>query len=525
MGDTGDASNGSAGSSSSTSSRGTRTRETMQITIDSQSFVNLGQLMGGSSNGHGISGSSSAAATLSGLSPGGTASANNNLGASSFLSESSDSSLRDFDHIFHPAESNSSAWSGHGVCSDKEDAVHEDDEDDSDSILPALPPRSPTPGSPTSSELNSNRCPFKAAEAGWADDIINAASAGGGSGNFGPCVLDASADGKCAGVALVGGGGELGDKHACVDKEVVTSHTENNTEHRHVQSSMQGTPSRPSSTSSSPSSSYASRTVGDEDATAGDTAALSSSTSLLRESWLHVDQYGIDQGDNNSTMEVDTETKVQQEEHGEEEVGGAGGCACGERARRIGAVLGECGSCFACGVTKAAALVRPRVQQLVERAKVPVQAGAGACQRGQQALAEAADNVPQAPGACLLTSERETETEKDVVAFESWVCCCCSCYCSRCHCSRVTWCYRQQLPSVFVVVFLPYYSSTLSCAILFCGSLVYLVFCSDFFQTHFFGCHVRLSRLLQLAFSLPCFYFNVYECTELDVCPSLDFAL
>lgn len=494
MGDTGNASNGSAGSSSSSTSSRVRTaRETMQITIDSQSFVNLGQLMG-SSNGHGISGSSSAAATLSGLSPGGTASANNNLGASSFLSESSDS-LQDFDHIFHPAESNSSAWSGHGVCSDKDDAVHEDDEDDNDSILPALPPRSPTPGSPTSSELNSNRCPFKAAEAGWADDIINAASAGGGSDNVGPCVFDASVDGKCAGVALVGGGGELGDKRACVDKEVVTSHTENNTEQRYVQSSIQGTPSPPSSTSSSSLSSSSSsscvpRTVGDEDATAGDTAEVPPSTSLLRESWLHVNQYGIDQGDNISTVEGDTETKVQQEEDGEEEVEGAGGCACGERARRIGAVLGECGSCFACGVTKAAALVRPRVQKLVERAKVPVQAGADACQRGQQALAEAVDDVPQAPGACLLTVRDKQRQRKT-----SWrLSVGCAAVAAAIGCAAVAAAiaafaiaavfhgvmYRGQLHkcirrSFSACFFLPYFEA-LRCLLrflFFCGSLVY----------------------------------------------------
>ncbi|CAM9782325.1 unnamed protein product, partial [Laminaria digitata] len=413
-------------SSHSSGSRGTtardggaETQQQMQITIDSQSFVNLGQLMGSRvSVSTAVGGGPSSSA-------GGAGNNNNNALGTSFLSDGSQDSegLRDFDQIFHPAGSSSSTWSGHELGPHEEDAMDDadgdgdgddeadedddgdddgviDDDDDDDSVLPALPPRSPAPASPTGSALSnsskksSSSRPFNSAGgsaiavAGSIDDDFPD--------NQGEVIGGAlRLDAVCASAA--------GDA-SCQQKTVTGTIITTPGTHRDSKKDMNN-----NSNGSQPSFAGQAGMFLDDAA-----SAATSPTSIHRESWLHVPLEGSEarpdgssSSSSSSTSSVaddlanlgpaqQAQTKNEEEQHSsnfqEHHM-----TAAFAGARRAVAALGECGDCLACGVEKAVALAMPPLQHLTRLVKLQVEAGLEAFGRGQQAAVKAVDNVPQAP--------------------------------------------------------------------------------------------------------------------------------
>lgn len=402
----------------------------MQITIDSQSFVNLGQLMGSRV---------SVSTTVGGPSSSVGGAGNNNPLGASFLSDGSQDSegLRDFDQIFHPAGggSTSSTWSGHGLGPHEEDAMDDadcdgdseeeeddgddvdddvDDEDD-DSVLPALPPRSPAPASPTGSYLSStpsnSRRAFKStALAGFGDDLTTASSAGGSVVAIAGSVDDDFPDNQGEVIGTLCLDEVNGDNVSCQRKTVTGIITPGNHYHDD-RDSLKNNGSKEGAACAPPSSSF----PGETETLLGDAgSAAASPTSIQRESWLHVpleSSEGHADGSSNSSIVDDSNqynvpgekanTKNEEEEepssnHQEHLTAAAAG------ARRTLAALGECGDCLACGMEKAVALATPPLQQLSRLVKLQAEAGMEACVRGQQAAIKAVDNVPQAPGEWIL---------------------------------------------------------------------------------------------------------------------------
>lgn len=401
----------------------------MQITIDSQSFVNLGQLMG----------SRVSVSTAIGGPPSSVGGAGNNdtLG-NSFLSDGSQDSegLRDFDQIFHPAGSTSSNWS-HELGPHEEDAMDDangngDDEadqddddnngvvdDDDDSVLPALPPRSPAPASPTGSALSSSPSnssssrPFKSTLAGFGDDLTTASSAGGSAIAVAGSIDDDFPDnqGEVIGALCLDpvAGGDASCQPKTVTGKIISAGRNHHPLHeddRDSKKDMNNNNGSKQQPASSPcSAGEAGVFLGD------DGSAAASPLSIHRESWLHIPLEGsearpddsISCSSNSGSVADDSavdgpaEAKVknaEQPSNQEQRTTATGGAA----ARRALAALSECGDRLACGMEKAVALATPTLQHLSRLVKLQVEAGVEACARGQQAAIKAVDNVPQAPG-------------------------------------------------------------------------------------------------------------------------------
>lgn len=403
------------------------------ISIDTQSFVNLGQLMG--SLGHSMAVSN-----------------NNNsiLGATgSFLSgggsDSDPDGLRDFDQIFHPTASTcSGAWSGHDLCSDGEergeDHGHDDDDDDNDSVLPALP-RTPSPGFPMALDRclidalsgASNRRPFledepsgvlswlsqegRGCEPATADRIGGIFNDGGGADTHGLRFPSARYSKRGAGASGFDSGLREPAAEASVAPAIVPVHgstNSNGNDDAGPKLEDEGGRGQRSSALLDTSKAVA-------DAVAGGALGASEASSPLRESWLHVPM------DSNTDKLSDHVSGHRTAEH---DANSTGTIAEGERygktkedeegvrlmLARIGmrTARGECGCCFACGLDKAVALARPPLQRAVELAKGGVEAGAEAfvraqevCVKGHKAVKKVVDNVPQAPGVlCVRISSR-----------------------------------------------------------------------------------------------------------------------
>lgn len=392
----------------------------MHMSIDSQSFVNLGQLMGtrhGTAGGGGGGGNSNAASPGGGLLV-------DDLGTSC-LSDDDSEGLRDFDQIFHPrAEqggSTTSAWSGRALYG-RGSATDGDDDDDDESLLPALPSRSTTPGSPRGADSGSNKPSFpSAADAGpgWDEEDFesDSMSEGGGASEArgGGRGQDFSSGLRIDLTAAVSAAATTTASDASKVAAVMTPETQRaslDADDVEDSSTTTATTTGPAAVQAQPSA---------EAAAAGE-ATANNTPPFLRDSWLHVPL-----GD-----DADTAVAAAAGQGGEPEldsgastgaavdVDGPGGAAriaphqqryhdaaaTAARARRTAAAaLADCGECLARAADKASALATSRLQQAARVVKEQVGAGADACAWGQQVVVEAVDNVPQAPG----TSERKRE--------------------------------------------------------------------------------------------------------------------
>ncbi|CAM9479221.1 unnamed protein product [Hapterophycus canaliculatus] len=377
----------------------------MQISIDSQSFVNLGQLMG---SRHG--GLATAASGGSSSAPGGLSRiALDDLGTS-FLSDESDG-LRDFDQIFHPAAEHGgsapSPWPGRELYDQRDaaDCVREEGEnhgrdDDDDSLLPALPSRSSTPGSPRGdSDSGSNKPSFaEAVEAGWAEEDFSHGAAGADACGGGEERAGFASFGGRSASATVSGAVSLGraaDLPPTCGRETTA-----------VAAVMKpATRLGPTSRVTAATDAFTAAAAGGSTA-AG--AANNMSSPLLRESWLHVPMGddGEEDGDGSEAGHRE-DAESRKAAAGEEERAALNrqqceryrdAAAAAARARRAAArALGDCGDCLAHGAEKAAALARVRLEGLARALKARVEAGTEACARGQEAVVKAVDSVPQAP--------------------------------------------------------------------------------------------------------------------------------
>ncbi len=375
----------------------------MQISIDSQSFVNLGQLMG---SRHGI-GSATARGSNA---PRALA---DDLGASCLSGDDSEG-MHDFDQIFHPrAEqaggggggSGSSAWSGRDLYGRGGPA---DRDDDDDSLLPALPSRSCTPGSPRAGgggdllASSSNKAPFSTGEAGWEEEDFETTPVGDKTGGGGDC----------------GGRGQAWTSAGALR---VDATSESGTK---PQRASLGADFGEGSSSSSSSSATA-RAAVVQAKPSSDVASGGGSPSaphFLRDSWLHVP---LD-GDGDGAAGEPEPGRITDTESSAAASGGGGGpgdagidphqqryheaAEAAARARRAAAAaLADCGGCLVHAVDKAASLAASPLQQLARAAREQVDAGAEACARGQRAAIKAVDGMPQAPG--------ERERARDKVAL------------------------------------------------------------------------------------------------------------
>lgn len=328
------------------------------ISIDSQSFVNLGQLIG--SRGHDLTDSTMAASGRN---------SDEKLGASaSFLSgggsDSDPESLKDFAQFFHPMPSTATAaanWSSYDLCHGGEETgeVRQDD-DDNDSVLPALP-RTPSPVSLIESDHFR-----KQTRTDWITDDIKTVN---------------SDD----------------------DRAEMSSDEEE------VEDALEHHPSCPTVLEAAAAAAAAGGAMGYG-------ASSCVSVPSLRESWLHVPMDDISKCDPTSTSsddcghsiviaagvqehahQHDADTKEQEEVVATAE-GGSPPDGCVARD--------DCGCCFACMLDNVIALARPRFERLSKFAKRPIgEVGAEAyvkaqevCSRGQAAVTQAVDSVPQAPG-------------------------------------------------------------------------------------------------------------------------------
>lgn len=433
----GSASSGDAPREENTRPNARRTRQhpqQMQMTIDSQSFVNLGQLMGTRGSDSVMAGTGSGSGGASAATGGeGLGSYNVDVASSSFLCQDSDSEseeLKDFDQIFHPTESASSAWLGRELCSDDEDAPEEEGEDDDDSVLPALPSPSPGSGSPTGSCLSrsgsNNSRRFNTDESlehftvsaglldtlGGSDGIFVAGNdhpdkGGARYSGVSPSRNDNGSDdggARCEKFPAAADTpetqrGSFDDSYS--SQPLALSDNAKTAKSNHQTKPSQFEPEADAAAVAAPSG-------GDVDTPADQ--ANSSSTSFLRESWLHVPLDCTYDGDDR-VAEESTENKSGRKEDGaaspnagvmdeakEEYPPCSAAAAIGAGARRAAGAVGDCGDCVVCGVEKAAAYVGPQLKQLAQLAKEQVEAGAEACVKGQKRVVKAVDNVPQAPG-------------------------------------------------------------------------------------------------------------------------------
>jgi len=362
----------------------------MQISIDSQSFVNLGQLMG---SRHGVG-----SATARGSNAPGTLA--DDLGASC-LSDDGSEGMHDFDQIFHPrAEqggggggSSSSAWSGRELYGgSRPDERGDDDDDDNDSLLPALPSRSCTPGSPRGGGggdlASSNK---SEGEAGWAEEDFATTPVDGRTGGGGDC----------------GGRGQPWASAGALRVDL-TSESEIKVTPETQRASLGADFSEGSSSRAAARAAVVQTQPSSDFAAGGGNSP--SAPHFLRDSWLHIPLDGGAAGESESERIILTEsTSAAGEGGGGGGLGDAGiashqqryhdAAEAAARARRAAAAaLADCGRCLVHAVDKAASLAASPLQQLAQAAREQVDVGAEACARGQQAVIKAVGSVPQAPG-------------------------------------------------------------------------------------------------------------------------------
>lgn len=407
-------------------------QQQMHITIDSQSFVNLGQLMGSRTNF-----SSSAVGAAGGASS--IVRGGNIMAASLVLSDrGGDEDDDDFDQIFHPTGSSLSAWSGQDMCcSDREGttangegstadgATQEiEDFDEDDSILPALPLRSPE-----GSDRSGSICPIGSStqQSGgeWAEDLNNSgSSADGGSVDWtisSGALPDGLASSSGAILSDAASGGVMSsekDRDAAITPETQLGGF------GHVPPADAGTPAI-----STISTATATLAIGKQpspvEATPRDVARGASEEALASEvsssagpvlhesSWLYVpmenstmmsrvdhesnsnnnSNYNTQSSDAVAETDGETDATKEQYRHQSDKTG-----AWRRVGDTLGDTLGECTENFVHVMEKAIELAKPSLQQLARLAKEHAEAGASACARGCQAAMEAVDRVPQAPG-------------------------------------------------------------------------------------------------------------------------------
>lgn len=333
------------------------------ISIDSQSFVNLGQLIG--SRGHDLG--DSTMATSGGAST-------ENLGASaSFLSgggsDSDPDGLKDFAQIFHPVPSTVSAaasWVSNELCHGEGAGGGCEDDDDNDSVLPALP-RSPSPALSVGSDRLRRPFTGKQGTADWIADDAESVHSDDDRAEAEQGVEDAGEQHPCPAVPEAMPGGAMG----CGESTV--------------------------------------------------------SVPSLRESWLHIPMDNISERDPPCTSCDNSGGMIaaglQEHAHQQDAAGMTrqkGGAATAEDGSTPDGCVArdDCGCCFACGLNRAIAVARPQFQRLSELAKRPIwEIGAEAClkaqdvcARGHAAMTQAVESVPQAPG----------EVCHDVVDVRGW---------------------------------------------------------------------------------------------------------
>lgn len=373
---------GGSSSSSRARERDGAASEMMHMSIDSQSFVNLGQLMGSRHGTAGDSGGGGSNSNSNVPSPGRRLV--DDLGTSCLSDDDNDSEgLRDFDQIFHPrAEqggSASSAWSGRTLYGRRGSAT---DDDDDESLLPALPSRSTTPGSPRGADPGSNK-KDEADEPGWDEEDFesDSMSEGGGRGQ-----------GFSSGLRI-----DLTAASAAAETEDTSN----------VASVMTPEPQRASLDADDveDSNTTATAATGTAGVQAGE--ATANTPPVLRDSWLCVPLGDED----NEAGEAESDSRATSTEVDGGPAGDAAridphqqryydAAAAAARARHAAAVaMADCGECLVRAVDKASALAATRLQQAARVVREQVEAGADACTRGQQVVVKAVDNVPQAPGA------------------------------------------------------------------------------------------------------------------------------
>lgn len=354
----------------------------MEISIDSQSFVNLGQLMG---SRHGsVSASAGGGRTSTNAAGGGGGGLHvvAHDSSMSVLSDSEGEGLRDFDQIFHPGASEqqqggsgsplSSSWSGRELYTRGGGGPGVDHhDDDNDSLLPSLPSRSSTPGMEFAL-ASSNR----AVAARWAEQ------------DFAETQRAAAAAAAAASLVEAVGGNSCGSTAA--------------------RGTTMDSNMNKSSSSTATNTGMAASSISSVEVT-----ALSGGSScpppvpFLRDSWLHVpadddntDDTGFSAEEVRSSVDADNTTSAavgsaidpQQQRYYD-------AAAAAARARRAAAdALAECGECLVHAVDKAAELASPPLRQFARVVNERVEAGVDAYTRGQQAVVKAVDNVPQAPG-------------------------------------------------------------------------------------------------------------------------------
>lgn len=315
------------------------------ISIDTQSFVNLGRSL--------------AESTMTAC--GG--SSNDKLGAScSFLSgggsDSDPDGLKDFAQIFHPvpAANPGGSCSLLGSSMDTFLAGNERvDDDDNDSVLPALP-RSPSPESSTAESddhhlISMHSLRVSSNRVDWVTD----------------------------------------------DAQSVQSDDDRVQE---VQEQWQGERQQL-------------HPAGSAMAAVGGTseASVPAATPSLRESWLHIVDSSVMNPTapnvaascDNSAVMVSGQT-LEHVQHHEHNVGTTEDGA--SSVHESSGSDGDCGCCVGCGLDKAIALAQTQMQRLAELTKRPIgEVGAealarvhNALSRGQEAVTKLVESIPQAPG-------------------------------------------------------------------------------------------------------------------------------
>lgn len=368
-------------------------RSQKAISIDSQSFVNVGQLMG--SRAHSV-----------------TTGVSSNLAGSCSIISCSDSDgdgLRDFDQVVL-RDPSGGAWSGHERCSE-ERYVDQEEDDDNESVLPALP-HSPPPGSPVGSDVqrrfsSTKRLFNHERELGWshnaAYDTRACASCDCNRNRGDDSVYHGEDSASHHELDLVVSKDRDEDAQ-CGKLTVISSASNEKNDDRDSSLRPRGTrESLHLVTSKSSTSSEAKSTM----ETASASAAAGTMSSLLPESWLHVPVVDEQMASAHETPQGPTVTGERsasvQEAHQEVKEDGAQveGAGIVEGMR----VCANSGCCLVCGMEKIISLARPSLQSLARLVKAQLGTAASmltrwqeAFVRGHEVFMKAVDGVPQAPG-------------------------------------------------------------------------------------------------------------------------------
>ena len=379
--------------------------EQMEITIDSQSFVNLGQLMGSRLSLSGSYDANGGGCVRNNVSGGGGDTSNatrspfNKRGSSNVEALSSfisDGSQEEFDQIFHhPAGSSSGAWSGHDLCLDG-DGDEAQEEDDDESVLPALPVRSPSLESPVAS----GRGPF----ASWNRQFRMTQGA------LGEGFKSPDDEDLGTGDILRPGPVTNSGSRFCEEKEVDEDLSRHETQRCSIDVFHGKTKSKRGAdveaefifaadqtegAGAAAMTSAAGRAKATDGAEAETDGTPQETMSYMRESWLHVPMDNSKEDPDSASESANPFDKDQSggDDHDRPVRGDWGG-----RAQYAAAILREYIFCLINGGRDAVARAKPLLEQLAQRIRVQAEAGIDAFSRTQQFLVEAIDAVPQVPG-------------------------------------------------------------------------------------------------------------------------------